>query len=83
MDNKLGRLGVLLHDLAGDGVGLSIEPVYEMRTVIGGIDFGHSPGLVVAAWTIRFETPKGVGSYRGGSVAEAVEEAFRDQSAWR
>jgi hypothetical protein len=82
MQIDLGRLGVLLNDLSGDEVGLAIAPIYEMHRVIGGLDTPtHAP--VVAAWEIHFETKTGACSYRGASVAEAVERAFADQSSWR
>lgn len=82
MQIDLGRRGVLLNDLAGDEVGLAISPIHEMRRTIGGLDTAtHAP--VVAVWEIHFETKSGACSYRGASVAEAVERAFADQSFWR
>jgi hypothetical protein len=83
IQRDLGRLDVLLGDLAGDGAGLTISPIYELRTIIGGIEDLESHGQVVGAWEVRFEVTGDSYSYRGRSVAEAVEGAFADQPSWR
>jgi hypothetical protein len=82
VEPDLGRLAVLLDDLAGNGTGVSIKPVLELRRVIGGLETGTHAN-VVAAWTVSFETPNGSFEYRGETVATAVAAAFGDQSSWR
>jgi hypothetical protein len=78
----LGRLSVVLGDLAGDGSGIVIEPTYETGPVIGGLETGGEASYV-AGWQITFHAQGTGRSYRGKTVALAVEEAFADQNSWR
>ena len=82
MGEDLGRLPVLLGDLAGDGSGIVIEPIYETGPVIGGLETGGEASYV-AGWQITFGSRGNDRSYRGKTVAVAVEEAFADQDSWR
>jgi hypothetical protein len=80
----LGRLGVLLDDLAGEcnEAGVSIKPVIEARRVIGGLETATHAN-VVAGWQLSFATPRGAFEFRGQTVAEAVAAALASESSWR
>ena len=62
--------------------GIAIEPIYETGPVIGGLETG-SEASFVAGWQITFAAQGNDRSYRGKTVAVAVEEAFADQDSWR
>jgi len=74
----LGQLPLLLDAL---GSAVTINPILEKRLVVGSVTISGYQN-VVAAWEISFTTAKGSFTYRRESVAEAVEQAFADESSW-
>jgi hypothetical protein len=70
----------LIDELVSGGVGLTLEPIVE-----AGLSFGHDEAAHVAGWEIQFKTYGAVKSFafRGTTIADAVEQAWKHASTWR